>query len=608
MANTPNYGWPTPNPNGIQITEIQKIAMALTAADQKVKSVETALSTHKHSFSDLENLPDTLAGYGITDGTTVDEMTAAIQQLKNDLVNGSGPALDTLKELADALGNDPNFASTVGTALGFRVRVDAAQGFTLAQKAQARTNIDALGTADKGVANGVMPLGSDGKALPAYMPEMNYLSSAGGTVTGGLRVNSAAGIIVDAETGLRLRSDGTKQVVFQAADGSANRGFIAGYENGVINVITAVGTSRTFTFNPNGQFYLPVTSTDSTSAVRRDDMLARITEVNSSIAGKATRDWISAVGLVGNNPGMPYVKQESTGNIITLQPSLGFTAARQLGGNQVGFQWTGGGLNINIDNGGYSAQIVDSNNFLAWLNNQAVMRQNNYNYTLGAGAGAGAGQVCLIANMNSSGDALSVRDRGGEKGSVRMTTTATQFNTSSDYRLKSDVAPLVSFTLTSEQFDALDTNLLRIMLLRPVSYRWNVEPDQIAHGFIAHEMQEVMPHAVSGQKDAVKRLGRATVRGPLIAPEYVTGDVVKEVQSAVYGPSIVYEDVKIDDYPGADWEYTHTVPDYQQIDNSKVVADLTAAVQSLTLMVLDQRGQIADLQANFPSGEGVTLQ
>ncbi|QFP95578.1 hypothetical protein SEA_TANIS_4 [Gordonia phage Tanis] len=58
------------------------------------------------------------------------------------LVNGSGATLDTLKELADALGGDANFATTISTALGNRVRVDAAQSFTEPQKLQARSNID----------------------------------------------------------------------------------------------------------------------------------------------------------------------------------------------------------------------------------------------------------------------------------------------------------------------------------------------------------------------------------------------------------------------------------------------------------------------------------
>ncbi|MBA8822615.1 hypothetical protein FHW00_004983 [Ochrobactrum sp. P6BSIII] len=435
---------------------------------------------------------------------------------------------------------------------------------------------------------------------PLYAAAGDYLKLTGGTLTGsGLTVDSSAGIILKAQTGIRSRYDGTQQIAFQTADGSANLGFIQSLVTGAMNLVATggVGVTRTFGFKTDGQLALPVTSSSTNAAVRRDDMLAQVATLNNSINGKVSADQITVAGFVGGIKSRPYFRAAADNSINELQPVLGFTPTRSLSPNTIGFQWTGS-LNINIDNGGYSAQIVDSNNLLAWLNNQAVMRQNNYNYTLGAGSGAGAGQVCLIANMNSSGDALSVRDRGGEKGSVRMTTTATQFNTSSDYRLKSDVAPLVSFTLTSEQFDLLDTNLLRIMLLRPVSYRWNVEPDQIAHGFIAHEMQEVMPHAVSGQKDAVKRLGRATVRGPLIMPEYVTGDVVKEVQSAVYGPDIVYEGVKEDDYPGADWEYTHTVPDYQQIDNSKVVADLTASVQSLTLMVLEQDRQIKDLQTN----------
>ncbi|QJD49582.1 hypothetical protein HWD32_gp04 [Gordonia phage Secretariat] len=58
------------------------------------------------------------------------------------LVGGAGETLDTLKELADALGNDANFATTVTTALGNRLRVDAAQTLTETQKTQGRSNLD----------------------------------------------------------------------------------------------------------------------------------------------------------------------------------------------------------------------------------------------------------------------------------------------------------------------------------------------------------------------------------------------------------------------------------------------------------------------------------
>ena len=58
-----------------------------------------------------------------------------------DRVNSSPAALDTLRELATALGDDPNFAATVNTALSNRVRFDAAQTLTVAQQKQASQNI-----------------------------------------------------------------------------------------------------------------------------------------------------------------------------------------------------------------------------------------------------------------------------------------------------------------------------------------------------------------------------------------------------------------------------------------------------------------------------------
>ena len=59
----------------------------------------------------------------------------------SELINGSGSALDTLKELADALGNDANFAATIAEQMGKRVRVDAAQTFTVTEQAQGCANL-----------------------------------------------------------------------------------------------------------------------------------------------------------------------------------------------------------------------------------------------------------------------------------------------------------------------------------------------------------------------------------------------------------------------------------------------------------------------------------
>jgi hypothetical protein len=66
------------------------------------------------------------------------------------LVASAPGALDTLDELAAALGDDANFAATVNTAIGNRVRYDAAQTLTAAQQAQARANIGALSAVEIG--------------------------------------------------------------------------------------------------------------------------------------------------------------------------------------------------------------------------------------------------------------------------------------------------------------------------------------------------------------------------------------------------------------------------------------------------------------------------
>lgn len=67
------------------------------------------------------------------------------------LTTGAPGALNTLDELAAALGDDANFSATITTALANRVRTDTnAQGLTAAQQANARTNIGAFGATEIG--------------------------------------------------------------------------------------------------------------------------------------------------------------------------------------------------------------------------------------------------------------------------------------------------------------------------------------------------------------------------------------------------------------------------------------------------------------------------
>ncbi|MEN9437903.1 MAG: hypothetical protein RIR09_2558 [Pseudomonadota bacterium] len=70
-----------------------------------------------------------------------DTIEAAKVAVTNALTDGAASTLDTLNELATALGNDPNFAATIATGLANRVRFDAAQTLTLPQQQQACANI-----------------------------------------------------------------------------------------------------------------------------------------------------------------------------------------------------------------------------------------------------------------------------------------------------------------------------------------------------------------------------------------------------------------------------------------------------------------------------------
>jgi hypothetical protein len=77
----------------------------------------------------------------LTQTYSVTKILQVVQQAKDDLTNGAASALDTLGELAAALQNDPNVVANLVTAVGNRVRYDAAQALTTPQQLQACQNI-----------------------------------------------------------------------------------------------------------------------------------------------------------------------------------------------------------------------------------------------------------------------------------------------------------------------------------------------------------------------------------------------------------------------------------------------------------------------------------
>jgi len=89
---------------------------------------------------------------------------------------------------------------------------------------------------------------------------------------------------------------------------------------------------------------------------------------------------------------------------------------------------------------------------------------------------------------------------GGTIGSITSSSSAVSYNTTSDYRLKENV---------SYDFDATT----RIKQLKPARFNFIADADTTVDGFIAHEVSSIVPEAITGNKDAVKEDGTPDYQG-----------------------------------------------------------------------------------------------
>ena len=133
---------------------------------------------------------------------------------------------------------------------------------------------------------------------------------------------------------------------------------------------------------------------------------------------------------------------------------------------------------------------------------------SNGNLLVGATSSVNGGSCLYVASgtcstiwtpLTTAINMIVFRNGNGNLGSISTNGTTTAFNTSSDYRLKHDVDPMT-------------TGLATVSALKPVTYKWNSDNSN-GEGFIAHELQTVIPHAVTGEKDAVDEDGNPIHQG-----------------------------------------------------------------------------------------------
>jgi hypothetical protein len=266
-----------------------------------------------------------------------------------------------------------------------------------------------------------------------------------------------------------------------------------------------IGTS-----SPDGRLHVMTSSAGAVTADADADDLTIEGATNPGISILGTGDDVCSIYF--GNPGSNGQKD---GGIRYFQESFATVADRRsmtfiTGTLERARIASDGPLRIAMQNYG---SPPSSTNFGVSINNTSAGSRFY-------GQGAGTETQIEFGNTN------------GARGSIQTNATNTLYNTTSDYRLKEDVVPMTG---------ALDI----VSTLKPCTYKWKVN-GSAGQGFIAHELQAVIPDAVTGEKDAVDDKGE---------------------------------------------------PKYQMVDTSFLVATLTAAIQEQQAMIDTMKQEIAELKA-----------
>ena len=234
-----------------------------------------------------------------------------------------------------------------------------------------------------------------------------------------------------------------------------------------------------------------------------------------------------------------------------------------------GYRFLVGATTITTINSNGDLLLGTTGNLYGATRLQSTSASATGSFTFQGTSGNAGYEVGQIWKTNTSGDNkflawITEGGAGTERGSVTYNRAGNlvSYNTSSDYRLKENIIDLT---------DALET----VARLQPRQFTWK-ETGNTTTGFIAHELAEVLPHAVTGTKDEVR---------------------IKQVEVSAAAPA-TYDENGNELTPAVEAIYEeHEVPVYQGVDTSFLVATLTAAIQELSAKNNALEARIAALEA-----------
>ena len=236
--------------------------------------------------------------------------------------------------------------------------------------------------------------------------------------------------------------------------------------NGFEMALSSDGTTGNFWLYENSAMRFATNNAEKMRIDSSGNLLVGTTSQSSRITVKASGNGYStgALALVGFASGTSYLTNAGGTLYVSNDGST----------DQLSLD-AGGVLKVNTTSSSYSGYFVASN------------------------ASSGYPAASFVQGTSSGGSNVYFYAGTSAVGSVTTTSSTTAYNTSSDYRLKENVAPMTGALVTVAQ-------------LKPCTYTWKVD-GAAGQGFIAHELQAVLPDAVVGEKDAVDADGNPKYQG-----------------------------------------------------------------------------------------------
>jgi hypothetical protein len=317
----------------------------------------------------------------------------------------------------------------------------------------------------------------------------------------------------------------------------------------------------TIAFTEGGAEAMRITS-DGTVGINKTSLQPFL--VNGS-RGSGMGTYPTWEATVGRNLAL-FETDQSEGTFVLGSPTngyaqLGFADPAHKASGRIGYDHSADAMVFGT-NGGTERMRIDSNGSLN------VAKANYANNVSATNAGWE-----LLANGNdpfiqhgNTGTGATTRynffNANGVVGSISTNGSATAYNTSSDYRLKENV---------NYDFDATT----RLKQLKPARFNFIADADTTVDGFLAHEVQDIIPEAIHGIKDATETKEKVVVN--------VDGNVIAEnIEQADWETGKIADEDGNTKYPtDSTWEATKVVPIYQGIDQAKLVPLLVKTIQEL---------------------------